>query len=114
MSKTETIDYNEVAKPVLKMMVDRIVRNFNPERIILFGSYARGTPNFHSDIDLLVIMENGAKRRETVVKIRKLLRSSPIAKDVVVTTTGNIEKYGNVPGYVIYNALREGVMLYER
>lgn len=114
MSKAETIDYSEVAKPVLKMMVDRIVRNFNPERIILFGSYARGTPNFHSDIDLLVIMENCTKRRETAVKIRKLLRSAPIAKDVVVTTTGNIEKYGNVPGYVIYNALQEGVMLYER
>lgn len=114
MAKAEPPDYSEAAKPVLKMMVDRIVKNFNPARIILFGSYARGTPNFHSDIDLLVIMENGTKKRETVVKIRKLLRSSPIAKDVVVTTTGNIERYGNIPGYVVYNALREGVTLYER
>lgn len=114
MSKTETVDYNEAAKPVLKMMVDRIVKNFDPERIILFGSYARGTPDFHSDIDLLVIMKDGAKRRETAVKIRKLLRGSPIAKDVVVTTIGSVKKYENVPGYVIYNALREGVTLYER
>ena len=59
-------------------------------------------------------MDSGAKRRETAVKIRKLLRDSPIAKDVVVTTAENIEKYGNVPGYVLYNALREGVTLYER
>ena len=114
MSKAGPRDYNEAAKPVLKMMVERIVRNFNPARIILFGSYARGTPNFHSDIDLLVIMENGTKRRETAVKIRKLLRGSPIAKDVVVTTTGDIEKHGSVPVYAICNALREGVTLYER
>lgn len=114
MPEIKTTDYNEAAKPVLKMMTDRIVRNFNPARIILFGSYARGTPNFHSDVDLLVIMKGGIKKRETAVKIRRLLRDSPIAKDIVVTTAENVEKYGNVPGYIAYDALREGVTLYER
>lgn len=114
MSETKIANYNEAAKPVLEMMTKRIVDNFNPLRIMLFGSYARGTPDFHSDIDLLVVVENGIKKRETAVEIRKLLSDSPIAKDVVVTTPEAIEKYGNVCGYVIYYALREGVVLYER
>lgn len=72
MPEIKTTDYNEAAKPVLKMMTDRIVRNFNPARIILFGSYARGTPNFHSDIDLFVSegwyqkKGNGGKNTQTV------------------------------------------------
>ena len=111
---SETVNYSEKAKPVLKTMVKRIVENFNPIRVVLFGSYARGTPNFHSDIDLMVVMENGTDEYKTMVEIRRLLSDSPIAKDVIVTTPSETEKVGRVCGYAIYYALKEGVILYER
>lgn len=108
------MNYGEMAKPVLKMMTKRIAEHFNPIRIVLFGSYARGTPDFNSDVDLMVVMEDGTDEHETAVKILELLADSPIAKDVVVTTPDEIKEIGHVCGYVIYYALREGVVLYER
>ncbi len=63
------------------MMAERIIENFQPIRIILFGSYARGTPDYHSDIDLMVVMEDGTNEYETAVKILELLADSPVAKD---------------------------------
>ena len=63
------------------MMAERIIENFQPIRIILFGSYARGTPDYHSDIDLMVVMEDGTNEYETAVKILELLADSPVARD---------------------------------
>lgn len=114
MAKVETVDYNEQVKPVLKMMTERIIENFKPTRIMLFGSYARGTPDYHSDVDLMVVMEDGTNEYETAVKILELLADSPVAKDVIVTTPDEIKETGHVCGHAIYYALREGVVLYER
>ena len=95
-------------------MASRIAERFNPHRIILFGSQARGTPNYHSDVDLLVVMENGTDRHDAAVEIRRAVMDAPVAKDIVVTTPDEIERRGNQVGTVIRAALREGVTLYER
>lgn len=63
------------------MMAERIIENFQPVRITPFGSYARGTPDYHSDIDLMVVMEDGTNEYETAVKILELLADSPVARD---------------------------------
>ena len=114
MAKAETADYNERVKPVLKMMTGRIIENFQPIQIMLFCSYARGAPNYHSDVDLMVVMDDGTDEYETLVKILELLANSPVAKDVIVTTPDEIKETGHVCGHAIYYALREGVVLYER
>ena len=63
------------------MMAERIIENFQPVRIILFGSYARGTPDYHSGVDLMVVMEDGTNEYETAAKILELLADSPVARD---------------------------------
>jgi len=94
-------------------MVDRIVEQFQPLQIILFGSYARGEATAHSDIDLLVVFAEIADKREKTITIRESLADLPVAKDIVVTTPMEIAEYGNLVGRVLRPALQEGKVIYE-
>lgn len=99
---------------VVATMVERIVEGFAPERILLFGSRARGDADGWSDVDLLVVMPDGTDRREAAVAIGVTVGDLPIAKDIIVTTPDHIERRGHVIGTVLRPARREGRVLYER
>lgn len=99
---------------IISTMVDRIVRRFGPSRVVLFGSYARGTAIESSDVDLLVVMRNGTDKRRTAVEIRRSLGDLAVSKDIVVATPDEITRRGNVVGTVLHSALREGRVVYER
>ncbi len=103
-----------MAADVISIMVDRIVEQFQPIRIFLFGSQARGDATESSDIDLLVIMNDVQNRHHTAIAIRRLLKDMPISKDIIVSTPDEIETLRNVVGTVAYAALREGKIVYER
>jgi len=100
--------------PWLQVMTDRIVQQFDPLKIILFGSYARGEATADSDIDLLVVLSELTHKRETTIAIRSILADLPIAKDIVVTTPVEIAEYGDLVGPILRPALREGKVIYER
>lgn len=100
--------------PWLNVMRDRIVEQFQPLKIILFGSHARGEATAHSDIDLLVVLPALEHPREMTVSILGALGDLPIAKDIVVTTPAEIAEYGDLVGRVLRPALREGRVIYER
>jgi predicted nucleotidyltransferase len=95
-------------------MVKRIVDQFRPERIILFGSRARGTAERDSDIDLLVVMPVKGSRRDQRLAIRMALRDVSIPKDVLVVTPREWDIQRDIPGTLVWPARREGVVLYER
>ena len=105
---------DETARVAIEFMVNRIVEKFRPRRIILFGSRARGTADYHSDADLLVVMDDGTDRRSAAIEMSSAVIDSPIAKDIIVTTPDEIARRGNLVGTVLRPALREGVTLYER
>ena len=105
---------DETARVAIEFMVNRIVEKFRPHRIILFGSRARGTADYHSDADLLVVMDDGTDRRSAAIEMSSAVIDSPIAKDIIVTTPDEIARRGNLVGTVLRPALREGVTLYER
>ena len=98
----------------INTMVQRIVARFQPERIILFGSHARGHAGPDSDVDLLVVLPNATPKRATTVEIYRLLAGSGVPKDVIAVTVEELERYQHVPGTLIWSALREGKVLYER
>ena len=83
----------------ISTMVDRIVEGFAPERIILFGSHARGNASRWSDIDLLVVMKKAPDLRELTVEIRQTLSDLPVSKDIVVTTPERLEERSHVGGH---------------
>lgn len=95
-------------------MVKRIVRLFNPERIILFGSHARGEGGADSDVDLLVILPVRGSRREKAVQIGVALSDIRIPKDILVTTPEAFAWRKDVVGTIEYPASREGKVLYAR
>ena len=102
------------AETIIATMVERIVGRFQPSRVVLFGSQARGDANEWSDVDLLVVMGNVPDKRRAAVEIRRLLGDLPISKDIVVTTPDEIARRGYMVGTVLHAALREGKVVYER
>jgi len=99
--------------PCLSDAIDRIVRQFQPLRIILFGSWARGAAHVDSDMDLLVVLPHVENKRHVMVEIMRALNGLPISKDVVVTTPEEIAARGQLVGDVLRQALREGRVIYE-
>ena len=97
-------------------MVRRIVSQFAPDKIILFGSHARGQAGPDSDVDLLVVMplqESGSKR-ERAIEMYGVLAGMGVPKDVIVVTPEEFEAYRDAQGTVIRTAHQEGKVLYER
>lgn len=109
----DTLAYASPAA-IIEEMVRRIVAHFSPERLILFGSHARGAAGPDSDVDLLVVMRCPQSTRVQVVEIRKVLADLPIAKDVVVVTPEYFARYRDIVGTIVWPAVREGKLLYER
>ena len=99
---------------VIPTMVERIVREFEPVQIILFGSQARGEARWDSDVDLLVVLPSAPDKHKAAVAIRRALRDIPVAKDIIVSTPDEIAHYGDMVGRVLRAALREGTVLYAR
>ena len=102
------------SEAIVSTMVERIVERFQPSRVLLFGSRARGTAFGSSDVDLLVVMSDVPNKRRAAVEMRRMLRHLPVSKDIVVVTPDDIANRGHVVGTVLHAALREGTVVYER
>ena len=100
------------SQETLNDIVRRIVEVAEPERIILFGSVARGDANRHSDVDLLVV-KDGADLRRLAARIYRRLYGVGAAVDIVMVTPRDVERYGDSHALVIKPALREGTVMYE-
>ena len=97
---------------ILDYIIQRIVEVAQPEKIILFGSAARGDMNRHSDVDLLIIKE-GTHRGSLAGRIYENLDGVGAAVDVVVVTPTDVERYKDSHALVIKPALRAGRVVYE-
>jgi len=98
----------------LREVVERIATRFDPDKIILFGSAARGQGGPDSDADLLVVMAVNGSKRQQAVQIDLALEGIPIPIDLIVVTPDEVEKYRQTTGTIIREAVREGKVLYER
>ena len=98
----------------IQEMTTRIVEQFHPLRIILFGSQARGDARVDSDVDLLVVLPEVENKRESTVAIMRALRDIPVAEDIIVTTPDELERFGEMVGLIYRPALLEGKVLYEQ
>lgn len=105
---------NKKIKLALREIASRISMGFDPEKIILFGSYATGLHNADSDLDILVVMPVKESKRKTAVEIGKMLHDIRIPKDIIVTTPEDYAWRKDVAGTIEYPAFRTGRTLYER
>ena len=101
--------------PILKEIVDLIVPLVEPDKIVLFGSYARGDADEHSDIDLLVLKKGLTDEHGMSVKMYYSFYENKIETDVDVISM-DYDRYLSVCddlGYIYRNIQREGKVLYE-
>jgi predicted nucleotidyltransferase len=92
----------------------RIGEQFGAEKVILFGSYAQGTANPESDIDLLVVARTSLPPGERYGAVRRLLGDFPAGFDIIVETPEEFAQWRTVINHIVYFADRYGKVLYER
>lgn len=102
---------NDVAG-LLDEVVERITKEVNPLRIIVFGSALSGKMEANSDLDLLVEMPDSAARLDTAYRIHHCLRGLGCARDIVVVLESEVKELGDNPYLVIHRALITGKELY--
>ena len=95
-------------------MTERIAALFRPDKIILFGSAARGDAHADSDIDLLVVLPECENRKAATISVMKALADLPVGKDIVVTTAAELETRGKLASTILYPALHEGKVVYAK
>jgi predicted nucleotidyltransferase len=100
------------ATDLLAEVVRRIVEVARPDRIILFGSAARGEMTPDSDLDLLVVKRGVEHRRRLAQLIYRRLLGVEVPVDVLVVTPEDIEEFRDKVGTIIGPALREGREVY--
>jgi uncharacterized protein len=98
----------------LRPAVQKIVQELKPEKVILFGSYAYGTPNPHSDVDLLVIMQTKASLKDRSWAVSRLLLPRPFPVDILVKTPKEVEKALESGDFFLKEIITRGKVLYDR
>jgi predicted nucleotidyltransferase len=98
----------------LPKAVRRVARTLRPAKIILFGSYAYGTPTQDSDVDLLVVMDTTASSKERSWAVSQLLIPRPFPVDILVRTPKEITQALDRRDFFIEEIITQGKVLYER
>ena len=98
------------------VLVEALVAEFDPVRIILFGSVAAGSDGPDSDIDLLIVLDDAplADRRRKMVEMRRATRDVAAPHDLLVTSVADLARNSAKPGTTEYEPAQHGVAVYER
>jgi predicted nucleotidyltransferase len=108
-----TVDVRKrIPNSVIRNLARQIAEQFKPQKIILFGSYARGKPRPESDVDMLVIMNTPLKEVEQSIKICQQLQYM-FGLDLIVYTPKHLAKRVKMGDWFLRDVLKEGKVLYE-
>ncbi|MGC8856525.1 MAG: nucleotidyltransferase domain-containing protein [Anaerolineae bacterium] len=111
--KAENTVSPQVAK-IAEEVTRRILEIVQPQRVLLFGSSARGEITPDSDLDVLVIVRGPVHRRQLAQKINRNMHGVGAPVDIIVATEEDIARYGDKFGTILRPALMEGQVLYAR
>lgn len=99
---------------VLHEIVDRLVTALDPDKIVLFGSYAYGDPHEDSDMDILIVMPSDKPRWQRAIPAYEALRGLLIPKDLIVYTPEEVEEWSEAQEAFVTTVLSQGKVLYEK
>jgi len=103
-----------VTKAKINEIRDKIAGKIKPEKIILFGSYAKGTQNEDSDIDIAVIVKDKKKSSKRNIEIKRIFFDRTYALDVFSFNNKEIEQLSRISGTMAYEVIKNGKLLYEK
>ena len=115
MPRDAKLSTEKITPELIDYIVEKIVQEIQPEKIILFGSYARGEFDRSSDLDLLIIKEDKQSSREIRRKVDSLLRGRRFAVDLFVRKPKEIE--WNIKAqnpFYLHHIFKDGKVLYEK
>lgn len=95
-------------------IVNRIATNYNPDKIILFGSYARGNYNDNSDLDFILVKETNTPKHKRGIEVRRLFYGLPIPMDFKIYTSTEFNNELSNRYSFLNSAIQDGKVLYER
>jgi predicted nucleotidyltransferase len=108
-----TVDKRKrIPQKAIDEVVRQIAENFHPQKIILFGSYARGKPRPESDVDLLVIMDTPLKESQQSLEIRRHL-GVMFGLDLIVYTPERLQERVKMGDWFLRDVLEDGKVVYE-
>ena len=102
-----------ISEETIRNAIDRLIGVAKPQKIYLFGSYARGDAREQSDLDFLVVERALRNRRKEMVRLRDAIRSMRIPVDILVVSESTFAEWADVPGTVVHKAKTEGRLCYE-
>jgi predicted nucleotidyltransferase len=105
---------HRVEPAIIEEVVRRIVEVVQPEKIVLFGSRARGDARAGSDLDLLVIAKSKEPRYRRSVPLYGALSDIQVPMDILVYSPKEVKEWSGVRQAFVTTALREGQVIYER
>src|SRR5947199_5528712 len=101
-----------VGQRAIRKVVDEIARKFDPQRIILFGSYATGTADEDSDVDLMIVMAYRGQSYEKATEISMAVQID-FPSDILVRSPQEIQQRLRMEDYFMLDIMEEGKVLYE-
>jgi predicted nucleotidyltransferase len=108
------VEFKCVTRKQINAVVRKIVDAFNPEKVILFGSYAYGKPNIDSDVDMLVVMESDERPAVRTTRVIKVVHGKTFPMDLLVRTPAEIEHRLAIGDFFVEEIVGMGKVLYER
>lgn len=103
---------NLITERQVSDLVRLLVENVKPEKIILFGSYAKGNPGSDSDLDIAIIKDSSLPTYKRCSEIRKHLRGLKFPVDIFVFTKEEFKSWGKVKPSLIHDIIQTGKLLY--
>lgn len=103
-----------ISSDTIRMLVNKIAATYQPDKIMLFGSYATEQATDDSDIDLLIIKDTGLPRHQRGREVRRFLYGLKIPIDIVVATPQELEQSQSQPYSFLATALHSAKTVYER
>ncbi len=104
---------NMITKNKVDKIVLKIIKEYKPIKVIIFGSYPKGSFNRNSDIDLFIIKNTNLPFPKRIYELRKLLKNSGFPIDIIIKTSEEVEKNKDVIGSFTHEVFKTGKILYE-
>ncbi len=103
-----------ISEKKIKQVIEKLIETAKPQKIYLFGSYARGDAREKSDLDFLVVERKLSSQRKEMVRLHDAIRSMRLPVDILVTVESHFNEWSEIPGTVINRAITEGKLCYEK
>ena len=103
-----------ISEKKIKQIIEKLIETAKPQKIYLFGSYARGDAREKSDLDFLVVERKLKSQRKEMVRLHDAIRSMRLPVDILVAGESYFNEWSEIPGTVIHRAITEGKLCYEK